>query len=83
MLSRLGCSAAGNEKGSVFPVGPAGPEEMVFRTALLGILPYTAILVQAFDRGRIGIAVVEVLNLLCYIKDRWSCLWLVGSWRAK
>ena len=68
MLCRLGCSAAGNQNGRVFPVGPAGPQEMVFRTALSRVLPYPAILFQAFHRGRIGIAVVEVLDLLCYIE---------------
>ena len=41
---------------------------MVIRAALLRVLPCAAILFQTFDRGRIGIAIVEFLDLLCYVK---------------
>ena len=81
MLCRLGCSAAGNENGIVFLVGPAGPKEVIIRAALSLVLPCPSILIQAFDRRRIGIAVVEVLDLLCYIKRTASCIVLVGSWQ--
>jgi hypothetical protein len=32
------------------------------------VLPCTAILIQTFDRRRVGVAVIEVLDLRCYIK---------------
>ena len=41
---------------------------MIIRAALLRVLPCTAILFQVVDRRRIGITVVEVLDLLCDIK---------------
>ncbi len=41
---------------------------MIIRAAFSRVLPCTAILIQTFDRRRIGVAVVKVLDLLCYIK---------------
>jgi hypothetical protein len=37
-------------------------------------------LIQTFDRRRVGIAVIEVLDLLCYIKEWRSAFgWLAHS----
>ena len=41
---------------------------MVICAAFSLVLPCAAILIQAFNRWRIGIAVVEILDLPCYIK---------------
>src|SRR4029450_13925491 len=49
MLRRLRCSAAGNEDGSPFPIGPSGRKEMIFRPASLSALPEPSILLEAVD----------------------------------
>ena len=67
MLCRLGCSAAGNKNGIVFPVRLVWPKKVMISAAFSLVLPCAAILIQTFDRRRIGIAVVKVLNLPCYI----------------
>src|SRR5277367_805455 len=69
MLRRLGCSTAGDKNGMVLPVRCGRPKEVIIGPALLRVLPCAAILIQAFDRGRVGVAVIEVLDLLCYIKE--------------
>ena len=68
MFCRLGCSATGNKNGIVFPIRPARPKEMIIGAAFLLVFPDPAILFKALDRRRIRISVVEVLDLLCYIK---------------
>ena len=68
MLCRLGGSAPGNKNGIIFPVRFVRPKKVMISAAFSRVLPHAAILIQALDRRRIGIVVVEVLNLCCYIK---------------
>jgi hypothetical protein len=67
----------------VFPVRPVWPEEMILRAASGGIFPELTILFETIDWSRIGITVVEALDLCCCIK-RWRrefCLLAHGKCR--
>ncbi len=68
MLCCLRRSAAGDENGMVFPVGFVRPEEMVIRATPVRVFPEPTILLEAVDRPRIGITVVEASDLICSIK---------------
>src|SRR5580658_325509 len=69
MLRRLGCSTARDEDGVVFFVRFGRPKEVIVSPALSRVLPCAAILIQTFDRWRIRVAVIEVLDLLFHIKE--------------
>src|ERR1700733_13622456 len=69
MLRRLGCSTAGDKNGIVFFVRFGRPKEVIISPALLRVLPCAAILIQTFDRRRVRVAVIEVLDLLFHIKE--------------
>ena len=68
MLCCLRRPAAGDENGMVFPVWSVRPEEMMIRAASERVFPEPTILFKAIDRPRIGITVVEALDLVCDIK---------------
>lgn len=59
----------------VFSIGSIRPEEMMIRAAPVWVLPAPLILFQSIDRRGIRIAVVEVPDFLCDIKERreWLC----------
>jgi hypothetical protein len=63
ILGGLGCPAAGNENGKIFPVRLSGPEQMKVGYAFLGILPEATIIREVIDRSRVGITVVEIPDL--------------------
>src|ERR1700722_20633778 len=69
MLRRLGCSAAGDKNGVVFFVRPGRPKKVIICPAFSRVLPCASILIQTFDWRRVRVAVIEVLDLLCYIKE--------------
>jgi hypothetical protein len=64
MLGRLGCPAAGNEDGSVFPIRSGRPKKMIISAAPLLVLPEPSIVFEAIDRPGIRISFVEVPNFL-------------------
>src|SRR5208282_5936021 len=68
MLGCLRCPATGNEDGLVFPIRSIGPKKMIVRAASLLVLPDPLIFFQVIDRWRIRISVVEVPDLVGYIK---------------
>ena len=47
MLCRLGCSAAGNQNGELFPKGSGRPEQMIIRAASQRVLPEALIFIEA------------------------------------
>src|SRR5579872_50086 len=71
MLGRLGCAAACDEDGLVFPIRSAGPKKVIVGAASLRVLPELLIPLQIVDRRRIGITVVEIPHFTCYIR-RWG-----------
>src|ERR1700722_11309074 len=80
MLRRLGSSTAGDKNGIVFFVRFGRPKEVIISLALSRVLPCAAILIQTFDWGRVGVAVIKVLDLLCYINEWRSAFgWLAHS----
>jgi hypothetical protein len=66
MFGRLGGAAASNQDGVVLAVRPGGPVEMAIRSAPVPILPETAVFIEALNRPRIRITVVEVSDFLSY-----------------
>jgi hypothetical protein len=70
MLGRLGCPAPGNQDRSRFAIGPGRPKQMIVPAESLWILPELPVFVEAIDRPRIRITIVEVLDLLCHARCR-------------
>ena len=65
MLGRLRRSAARDQDREVFVERFVGPEEMIVSATSCRILPGLPICIQALDRRRIRIAVVEVPHFFC------------------
>ena len=64
MLSRLRCSAAGNEDRVIFLVRFEGPKQMIISSASLSVLPEPSIFVKALDRSRIGKTFVKIAHFI-------------------
>ena len=62
MLGRLRRAAACNEDRALFGVRPVGPEHVKVGAPAVAVLPALPVVVERFDRRRIRVALVEVLD---------------------